>query len=284
MKSSFILLIIVTLLCNCFAQSAGFLSIEDFENPLQPDFEEDDFLPEESLENWLPSEENIYENEDAEYLYLDQIEIQGNSYFENLLFASIKILIEEGIKEGYLLANGSYHIGQIFGVEVKIGHQENYRISLQLSDDQNRTSDTTFYVFYDPKLDITKVLSYEMTFLSEAPEQPEGINLSNMTPIDLDEVGNNMTLLTIGTNGINFVINEGVKNNYLVYSDFEPSVVYAVSYREVEGGVIYLWDLDIADTVGNSAGLMFVIFYSPETFEMQVLAYNIFNVIIAPPQ
>jgi len=49
---------------------------------LEPDFAE------ESIESCFPSEENIYENkneyeyeyeyEDAEYLYLDQIEIQGS--------------------------------------------------------------------------------------------------------------------------------------------------------------------------------------------------------------
>lgn len=64
-------------------------------------------------------------------------------------------------------------------------------------------------------------------------------------------------------------------------SSYEPAVVDAVSYKEVEGEIVYLWDLDIADPIGNGVGLMFVIFYSPKTLEMQVLAYNIFNVVIA---
>ncbi len=292
MKLTFLLVLIAALCSYSFAQPGGFLSsnIED-DGPFSflENFEND--FSEESQEGLIISEENDILDMNEEYILLTEAETSGNSDIEMMLYYSTQYVIQEGINKQILLPETFYFISQVYSIEVQATNKENYRVNLQISNEKNNTANATYLVTYQAITGNTNVTSYSLSNLSGSSSDNGDIPISvpdnstvpdnngDFTPISMEEVGNNVTILMIGVTGIDYVVTGAIQNGLLPDGYYDPTAIYSVGSQAVENGVNYLWDIQVSDYSGNSAELVFIAFFDPVSYDVQVIQSQVLNIV-----
>ena len=300
MKITFIVVLIAALCSYSLAQSGGFLSsnieatdslasLENFENG------ENDF-PEEFQEGLIISEEENEIDTNGDYILLSKSETSGNSDIEMMLYYSTQYIIQEGITKQILLPDTYYFISQVFSIEVQADNKENYRVNLQISDEKNNTANATYLVSYQAATGTINVTSYSLTNLSGSSPNDEdnnqvpvpdnstvtdnnGTATGDFIPLDMNEVGNNVTILMIGVTGIDYVVTQAIQSGLLPDGYYDPTAIYTVGSQTVENGVNYLWDVQVSDYSGNSAELVFIAFFDPVSYDVQVVKSQVLNIV-----
>jgi hypothetical protein len=249
-------------------------------------------------EEWSLGDNNNEENQEGmvgNWVEVDQDEINSNEEIQRICDFGVDYVVQKAV-EKLNIPDSHYEIDEIISVKRQVVSGMNYEVHCKFGNGEGTTVDTTFVVWYQAWTNTMKVTTYSYDYKTrdfecwdqdvndidysdedgnaneEFLSEEEGM-LEGYSVINLDEIEGNEVIQSVLDFGVDYVLQEGVKEGNLPDTEFDLVDIYRAWEKSVNG-IKYRFHCSLDNGKGMTIRAIFTVLWKEEENSKLVTCYT----------